>query len=147
MKKIAVLCLLIACVSCKKDPFCDTVNDLKALDLPQEVLGKWRWIFSSGGFGGWTTRADSTKKFVLTMNADKTYQWCENNDCQSAKWFFGSKTSSNGRDEAKFLVFESLKRNTTPFGIPVSFIQVVNDTLDLGLYCNDCMNPTFVKTK
>jgi hypothetical protein len=147
MKKILLLFILIAFVSCKKDQFCENINDMNAVDLPQQLLGKWRWIGSTGGFGGGGQSVDSTKQFVLTMNANKTYQWCENKDCQSARWFFGSKTSNNGRNTETLLVFESLKSIKTPMFLPISSRQVVNDTLVLGLFCNDCLDPIFIKTQ
>jgi hypothetical protein len=147
MKKIIFLCLLTALVSCKKDQFCQEINDLKAVDLPQNLIGKWRWITLIGGFGGGGREIDSTKQFVMTINANKTYEWCENKDCQSAKWFFGTKTSNNGRNTDTLLVFESPKSLETPLHTPIDLRQVVNDTLVLGLFCNDCFSPVFVKTK
>jgi hypothetical protein len=147
MKKIIFLCLLIACVSCKKDQFCHEINDLNAFGLPQNLIGKWRWITLEGGFGGGGRAIDSTKQFVMTINANKTYEWCEDKDCQSAKWFFGTKTSNNGRHSDTLLVFESLKNLKTPLSTPINLRQVVNDTLVLGLFCNDCFSPVFVKSK
>jgi hypothetical protein len=147
MKKILLLCLVIACISCKKDQFCQDTNDLDAVELPQNLLGKWRWVASTGGFGGGTQFVDSSKLFLLTMNANKTYQWCEDKDCQSAKWFYGTKASGNGRFPDTLLVFESLKSLKTPFSLPIDFKQVLSDTLVLGLHCNDCLGPIFVKAK
>jgi hypothetical protein len=150
MKKIAILSILsvfISFLACKKDPFFQTVDDLDALDLPQNLIGKWRLIALVGGFTGGGKPVDSTKQFVLTMAANKTYQWCVNQDCESAKWFYGSKLAKNGRDSVKLLVFEPLKTNSTPFNLAVSHTTVVNDTLLLGLYCNDCFEPVFVKVR
>jgi hypothetical protein len=147
MKKIAILVILISFMACQKDPFRLTVNELDALELPQNLIGKWRLIRFDGGFSGGGKSIDSTKQIVLTMAANKTYQWCENQDCESAKWVYGSKLSNNGRDSVKLLIFEPLKRNSTPFSLAVSNTSVVNDTLLMGLFCNDCFEPVFVKVK
>jgi hypothetical protein len=148
MKKIAFLLVLISFFACQKEQSFQNTNDLTPVELPQNLIGKWRWVKSVGGFSGNAqVVVDSTKQFVLTMKTNKKYLWCENQDCETGNWVFGSKISSNGRDRDTLLVFEHLKTKKTPFVLSIRNTFIEQDTLLMTFYCNDCINPVFIKMK
>ena len=148
MKKILLFSVLLFILSCKKDPFYESINGFKEETLSPESMGEWRWVSSSGGFAGITLFNDTTSKNILTINANKTYKWCKSDTCTTGKWFLGSRQSSNPRYTDTLLFFQQPKVKTNfPFTFDLHKPIRIADTLILLDNCNDCFAHKLIKVK
>jgi hypothetical protein len=142
MKKIVLLLIGLSFLACKKekDEFTILKDSIEPLDLPQNIVGKWR----SGIWGGQTI--DSTNQQILIVNADKTYQSCKNQNCQTSEWVYGFRMLTDGVNPFRdtLLVFKPIGVSGVRFA---RHIDVLKDTLHLGSFCYDCISPTYLRVK
>jgi hypothetical protein len=149
MKRIVLLLIGLSFLACKKeiDEFSIVTENIESLDLPQNIVGKWRWI---GSWGGWGVQApDSTNQQMLIVNANKTYQSCKNQNCQTSEWVYGFRILIDRGKQIRdtLLVFQSLEKNSPSVLMTVRHLEQIKDTLYLGSFCNDCFDPVYVREK
>lgn len=148
MKKIVLLLIGLSILACKKeiDEFSIVTENIESLDLPQNIVGKWRWIGSWGGWGG--QAPDSTNQQMLIVNANKTYQSCKNQDCKTGEWVYGFRTlnGKQGQIRDTLLVFKPLEKGAS-IVMNARNIGILKDTLILGSFCDDCFVPVYVREK
>jgi hypothetical protein len=146
MKKIALILGLLSFFACKKDPIDTILNDLDPIDLPQNLVGKWRWIQSSGGFVGLTIK-DTARRQILSIEVNKRYQTCINDTCLTNKWAYGSrvlKSSNNTTTKDTVLMLKTAGL----LGIQMVFnAKNVKDTMIVRDDCDDCFSHLYVKVK
>jgi hypothetical protein len=149
MKKIVIFSTILLILACKKDAFYELKRSLDKVPLPTPVIGNWRLLYSSGGFGGWIINADSTGKNILKIEANNTFKWCAKEVCSQGKWFYGSRQSSNPRYNDTLFIFEtSSVESNFPLKIEQGKPRLIgNDTLVTFDDCNDCFNHVFVRLK
>ena len=144
MKKILFLVIGLSFLACKKekDEFTILKDSIEPLDLPKNIVGKWRWISS---FDGWVSRtSDSTNQKRLIVNADKTYQSCDNQNCQTSEWVYGFRELN---DRGKIIRDTLLVFNAPALLMNARQIEQLKDTLFLGSFCDDCPNHIYVREK
>ncbi len=146
MKKIAFLLKLSSFWACQKDPIEKMMDDLDPIDLPQNIIGKWRWVQSIGGFGGFTVK-DSSETRILNIDTNKRFQLCMNDTCSTGKWAYGSRvlTSSNGSSIKDTILLLNIDKNIIVQ--TVFHAKNIKDTLVSSDNCYDCFNHIYVKIK
>ncbi len=146
MKKVAFILILSLFLACKKDVIEQIMDDLEPVDLPQNIVGGWRWVQSSGGFVGVIVK-DSTRRQVLTIQTNKGFQLCVNDVCTVGKWAYGSRVlkSSNGSSTKDTILMLTVDKNILTQ--TVFHAKNVKDTLVLNDNCDDCFSHTYVKIK
>jgi hypothetical protein len=148
MKKILLLLIGFSFLACKKekDEFSIVTENIEPLDLPQNIVGKWRWIGSWGVWGG--QAPDSTNQQMLTVNANKTYQSCKNANCKTGEWVYGFRTLNDRQGQIKdtLLVFKPLEQGVS-IVMNARNISILKDTLILGSFCDDCFTLVYVREK
>ena len=149
MEKTASLLLFgLSFFACKKekDEFSLLLENFTPLDLPQNIIGKWRWI---GSFGGWGSQTpDSTNQQMLIVNTNKTYQSCKNQNCQTGEWVYGFRVLNDRGKQIRdsLLIFKPLQEGVTII-MNARHLDALKDTLHLGSFCDDCFNPVYVREK
>ncbi len=147
MKKILLLIVTLSFSACKKekDELSLVLGNFTPLDSPQNIIGKWRWI---GSFGGWGSQTpDSTTQQILIVNTNKTYQFCKNQNCQTGEWVYGFRILDDREKQKRdsLLIFKPLQKGGSVMN--ARHIESLKDTLILGLFCDDCFNPVYVREK
>ena len=122
------------------------MHNLEPVDLPQNMVSKWRWIVSYGGFAGGCVK-DSTRRQLLTIETNKRFQLCINDTCSSGKWAYGSRVlkSSNNTSTKDTILMLNIDKSIS--AQTVFNAKNVKDTLVLNDECNDCFSHTYVKIK
>ena len=146
MKKITLILILSSFLACKKDPIEQIMDDLKPVDLPQNIVGKWRWIQSVGGFAGVSVK-DSIIRQVLTIETNKRFQLCVNDACNTGQWAYGSRVSKSSNGSVTQDTILMLNTDKSLIAQTVYHAKNVKDTLVLSDNCNDCFSHTYVKIK
>jgi hypothetical protein len=138
--------------SCSKETdaskeFEKAIADYNETDLDAQYFGTWRWIRSQGGWGGQFPKDGETR--TLTIRQNKTYTQCFNQDCGTARWFYGFNKLNDAQRLAAVLIMEATTSDPKAINHPeIMFTAIKNDTLWLSsANCIDCMNPVFVRVK
>jgi hypothetical protein len=138
--------------SCSKEneaskEFEKTIADYNETILDAQYLGTWRWIRSQGGWVGQLPKDGETR--TLTIRQNKTYTQCFNQDCGTARWFYGFNKLNDAQRVAAVLILEATTNNPKAINQPeMMFTAIKNDTMWLSsANCFDCMNPIFVRVK
>ena len=144
MKKIVLILILSSFFACKKDPIEQIMDNLEPVDLPQNIVSKWRWVVSYGGFAGGCVK-DSTRRQVLIIETNNRFQLCVKDTCGSGKWAYGSRVvkSSNNTSTKDTILMLNLDKNI--LAQTVFNAKNVKDTLILSDNCSDCFDHTYVK--
>ena len=146
MKKIIFILILSSFFACKKDPIEQIMDNLEPVDLPQNMVGKWRWIRSCGGFVGGCVK-DSMRRQVLTIETNKRFQLCVNDTCHSGKWAYGSRVLKSSNNIFTKDTILMLNVDKSILAQTVFNAKNVKDTLVLSDNCNDCFDDTYVKIR
>jgi hypothetical protein len=146
MKKIIFILILSSILACKKNPIEQIMDDLEPVDLPQNIVGNWQWIESSGGFAG-VHMKDSTRRQVLTIQKNNRFQLCVNDICNTGKWAYGSRIlkSSNGSATKDTILVLNIDKSL--FAQTVFNAKSIKDTLVLNDNCADCFSHIYMKAK
>ena len=118
--------------SCEKDQDCG---------IAQRIEGKWEWIQSVGGIGGWTLTPESEKKTMTLYLNDFKYKLFENDQLILEKPYQLIIQSGAAGEPSYVLQLE--------FGnlIPYFRVQINRNRLILTEDCFDCFEHTYIRSK
>jgi hypothetical protein len=150
MKKFKCILLIVCAVTFTSCSIFDTGPQLVYLKHAK-IVGPWRWVQSTGGFGGITITPDctGTSGRILIFKADHTYLS-----------FQADTLSQNGdytlmREDGNTIMHYKVPREYFPNLPPKQKVNVPdqrvtfkgNDTLILSDVCFDCFTNTYKRIK
>ncbi len=124
-------CFLLNFISCGED-------DLHSFN-PEQLQGKWNWVSSVGGIGGWTQTPESTGQDIQLEIQNGIFKQFTNGTLTLETTYTLEEAESIFTGETEDMIFLS-----SEFQIQYSFI-LENDRLVLKEECYDCFVSEFVK--
>ncbi len=117
-------------------------------NVPHQLIGKWQWIESSGGFAGQITNP-KTENFELQVDFTKKGIYNEWKDNKLVHCYKFSITMGNSMLSSGPTSIISYKSKADPKAniISDSFEFKGKDTLILKNECHDCYTRVFVRKK
>jgi len=129
MKSIVLILFIIASVSdCSKN------DDPK---ITAELLGKWNWIESSGGFAGKTETPATTGNSITIEFTREKYIKYVNGLAEQEMTYQIEKGKSIRKTEDSFLILYENGRKQS--------IEIIDNKLILFDECHDCYQNEYVK--
>ncbi len=133
MKLLTYFVMLLSIMSCSNE---------NVAPVEKTIAGKWEWVESTGGIGGWTYKASATEKKQVIFTKAGDYELIENGDSKM---------------KTKYIIKDGMSiTSTTPvpmiyFQPDSSYIhqsyQIKSDTLFLFDEVNDGFNHTYVRIR
>jgi hypothetical protein len=128
MRSIILYFILITIIGCSNEH-----NE----ELPSKLIGKWKWIESSGGIDGRTETPESTGKAVSLEFSLTTIKTFVNGNLESeVKYEIQSGSSIRTNEETDLIVYEN--------GITNS-VLIEGNSLVLFEECYDCFQHNYLK--
>ena len=127
MRKILLLSILILIgFSCEKDDCCSANG----------IEGKWEWIQSVGGLGGWTQTPATegvTKELIIT---ETTYQECIEGNLVREEIYILETRQDSFFNTNRFMIFNTGGERA---------IKLDGDQLEIHELCADCFSHTYTR--
>jgi hypothetical protein len=125
-------------ISCTKD---NPKDPNVYIETPEALIGKWSWLYSSGGFAGTTVTPQSTGEIkMIEFDRDNNYRLYINDILiKETKYKVEKGKTITSQDSVPIL------QNTFGFRQSISF--KTSDTLILFDECYDCFEHRFQRVK
>lgn len=133
MKFLSVIALFFVIAACENR---NTIE-------PQEktLAGKWEWVQSVGGIGGWTYKASATEKKQVIYTTGGDFELIENGQSKTKKKYEIKDGPSITSTEKVPVIYY------LPEGSIAQSYRVKSDTLYLFDEVNDGFNHVYVRVK
>jgi len=124
---------LLAFVSCGEEP---------AEFSESEIIGKWEWISSSGGIGGWTYTpiSEGYNQSIVFTSDWKYIKFVKDTLNEETQYSISIGSSIFSATPIDIITYEDTS-------IEQAILYLKNDTLQLGDNCYDCFGHTFRRTE
>ena len=137
MRKIfnLLICIipLLALVSCEEE----------SVEFSESaIIGKWQWISSSGGIGGWTYTpiSEGYNQSIEFTSAGKYIRFVKDTLNEESQYSISTGKSIFSEIPFELITYEDKS-------IEQAILSLKNDKLQLGDNCYDCFRHTFRRTE
>jgi hypothetical protein len=114
----------------------------------KKLNGKWKWIETSGGFGG-MIQSPKTEGYSMTIAFAKknSFKEWKNKDCLHTYRYDLLKGKSVREGEEVYLIYFRDQKTKSEKALPVSYGFIGKDTLILSENVHDGFSRTYVRIK
>ncbi|MCB2197675.1 MAG: hypothetical protein KQH79_17585 [Bacteroidetes bacterium] len=106
--------------------------------IKNELIGKWKWVESSGGFAGRIQTPETTQKeIILEFTSEKCIKYVNGKVESNLNYMIEKGPSIRTTEDTYLIIYENDKKQSVDF---------IDNKLILYDECHDCFQNEYIKT-